>query len=89
MVNYSAGATFKPLAELSPDPTRAFTLVFLANRAFYNDAINDTWFNATSPVIELAAVNGNGTVETTFYLSGNPGSVLACTEQVQIWYVHR
>jgi len=62
------------------------SLIFLANRGFYEDMVNDTWFNATQPKIEVADL-GTQQVQQTLYLSGNPGSVLACTEQMQIWFV--
>jgi len=57
------------------------SLVFLANREFYQEAVNDTWFKATSPLNIVA----NGNIENTFYQADDLGSVLACVEQVQIW----
>jgi len=68
------------------DPSKPMSLIFLANRGFYEDMVNDTWFNATLPKIEIADL-GTQQVQQTLYLSGNPGSVLACTEQMQIWFV--
>jgi hypothetical protein len=84
MLNGTNGQQFTPAEAVSADPGRPISLVFLANRAFYQSPINDTWFNAVSPVSRTATING-AEVNETFYLNDKPGSVLGCMEQAQIW----
>lgn len=76
-----SGPLYTPVPRISTDPTRPISLVSLANRAFYQQAVNDTWFKATSPLYIVA----NGDIENTFYQADSLGSVLGCVEQVQIW----
>ena len=79
----SSGNTpeFLPVEEISSDAARPISLIFLANRAFYESPVNDTWFNATQPLQRSAG----GIESSLYYLSAVPGSVLGCVEQAQIW----
>lgn len=81
MQHGSSGPVFTPIPDISPDPRRPMSLIFLANRAFYQDSVDDAWFNASRPLNRSA---NRGTL-STYYLSDYPGSVLGCIEQVQIW----
>lgn len=81
MLNGSSGVTYSPSARLSVNPARPISLIFLANRAFYQGMTNDSWFNATSSIGSVA----NGDVADTLYQNNNPGAVLGCTEQLQLW----
>jgi len=74
--------SFVPVPEISRQPTQPMSLIFLANRAFYSNPVNDTWFNATAPIQRSASGIG-----TSYYASANLGSVLGCIEQLQVWYV--
>jgi len=80
----TSGPLYQPLSSVSSNGSKPITLIFLANRAFYQDMVNDTWFNATVPIHTIE----NGDTEDEFYQAGNPGSVMGCTEQLQLWYVN-
>jgi len=84
MMNDSNGPEFQPLPQISSNPLLPMSLVFLANRAFYDDIVLDPWFNATSALESWVIGSDNSTVQETLYLSSNPGAVLACTEQLQV-----
>jgi len=84
MLNSTIGPQYVPASTISAEPTKPISLIFLANRAFYQNAVNDRWFNATVDVQRQTDL-GNTIINETFYLSENPGSILACHEQVQIW----
>lgn len=84
MMNDSNGPEFQPLPQISSNPTLPISLVFLANRAFYDDIVLDPWFDATSALESWVIGSDNSTIEETLYLSSNPGAVLACTEQIQV-----
>ena len=81
MMQGASGPLFSPAPSLSSDPAKPMSLVFLANRAFYDGVVNDAWFNATSPI----GTTANGDVAYALYQNTNPGSALGCTEQLQIW----
>jgi len=81
MQHGSSGPVFTPIPVISPDPRRPMSLVFLANRAFYQDSVDDAWFNASRPLNRSA----NGGTPSTYYISDYPRSVLGCIEQAQIW----
>jgi len=84
MLNFTTGQRYTPTSAISSDPTKPVSLMFLANRAFFQDSVEDPWFNATMATTRQADL-GYALVNETFYLSENPGSVLACLEQVQVW----
>lgn len=77
----TSGPLYSPVSSLSSDSTRPISLVFLANRAFYDGVVDDPWFNATSPIGSTA----NGNVSYELYQNTSPGTALGCTEQLQIW----
>lgn len=81
MMRGASGPLFLPVPSLSTNTTKPMSLVFLANRAFYDGIVNDPWFNATSPIGSTA----NGDVAYALYENNSPGAVMGCTEQLQIW----
>jgi len=81
MMQGANGPLFSPAPGLSTDATKPMSLVFLANRAFYDGIVNDPWFDATSPIGSTA----NGDVAYALYENNSPGAVMGCTEQLQIW----
>jgi len=84
MLNGTNGQQFTPVEAISTNPSKPISLMFLANRAFFQNPVNDTWFSAVAPVSRTATING-AQVNETFYLNNKPGSVLGCMEQAQIW----
>jgi hypothetical protein len=77
----TSGQLYTPDPRLSSDSATPMSLVFLANRAFYQNAVNDPWFNATSPIGSVA----NGDTQTSYFQNNSPGSVMGCVEELQIW----